>query len=78
LVMRASPKSSDLDPLPSWLLRRLITKLLPVITVIVNRCLDDGMPLPYKQSIICPHLKKGMPDKNALSSYRPVSNLSFL
>jgi hypothetical protein len=78
-IIHSSPsKSSSLDPLPTWLLRRCIRSFIPFLTTIVNSAIADGMPNAYKLSYVTPLLKKKNTDKNNLSNYRPVSNLSFV
>ena len=53
--------------------------LCPTISCIVNSSLQSGtVPDSYKTAIITPVLKKPSLDRNALKSYRPVSNLPFL
>jgi len=78
LIMQSPNTSCELDPIPTWLGRTHLKSLLKVITVIINKSLDDGMPKSFKNSIIRPTLKKGAADKNSLQSYRPVANLSFV
>ena len=56
-----------------------ITSILPAITRITNASLDEGvMPKSLKRAIVRPLLKKPSLDKDTLSSYRPVSNLTQL
>ena len=51
----------------------------PVITRIVNLSLSAGQFCPnLKQSIITPLLKKPSLDKENVSNYRPISNLSTI
>src|SRR6218665_444629 len=46
---------------------------------IVNISLSTGsLPLLFKHSLVTPLLKKPSLDKEILSNYRPVSNLSFI
>src|SRR6218665_802905 len=53
--------------------------LVPIITKIVNLSLSTGsFPLLFKHSLVTPLLKKPLFDKEILSNYRPVSNLSFI
>ena len=53
--------------------------LVPTITNIVNLSLTTGQFHPtLKESIISPLLKKPTLDKEELSSYRPISNLSLI
>ena len=56
-----------------------ITSIVPAITRITNASLDEGvMPKSLKHAIVRPLLKKQSLDKDTLSSYRPVSNLTQL
>ena len=53
--------------------------LVPTITNIVNLSLTSGQFHPLlKESVISPLLKKPTLDKEQLSNYRPISNLSLL
>jgi len=54
--------------------------LAPVITtIVINLSLDTGtFPSLFKQAVVTPLLKKPSLDKESLSNYRPISNLSFL
>jgi len=70
-------KQSDSDPIPTWLLKECSPLLVPTITNIVNLSLISGQFHPtLKESIISPLLKKPTLDKEELSNYRPISNLS--
>jgi len=72
-------KQSDSDPIPTWLLKECSSTLVPTITNIVNLSLTTGQFHPtLKESIISPLLKKPTLDKEELSSYRPISNLSLI
>jgi len=51
----------------------------PTITNIVNFSLTSGQFHPIlKDSVISPLLKKSTLDKDELSNYRPISNLSVV
>ena len=53
--------------------------LVPTITNIVNLSLTSGQFHPIlKESVISPLLKKSTLDKDQLSNYRPISNLSLI
>ena len=55
-----------------------IVKLVPMITDIVNLSLQSGkFPDNFKTAIVKPQMK-GKNDKEKLSSYRPVNNLTFI
>jgi len=44
---------SDLDPLPTFLLQELVDVLLPFLTVLCNRSIQDGiLPQSQKRSIL--------------------------
>jgi len=71
-------KQSNSDPMPTWLLKECSSVLIPTVTNIVNLCLISGQfHPPLKQSTISPLLKKPTLDKDQLSNYRPISNLSL-
>ncbi len=79
-VVQESPdKQCNLDPIPTSLLKKCIHVLAPIITLIVNLSLSTAMfPQAFKHAIVTPLLKKPALDKESLSNYRPISNLSFL
>ena len=53
--------------------------LVPTVTNIVNLSLSSGnFHHTLKESVISPLLKKPTLDKDELSNYRPISNLSLL
>ena len=67
------------DPLPANQLTDNITSIVPAITRISNASLDEGlMPKSLKHAIVRPLLKKPPLDKDTMSSYRSVSNLTEL
>ena len=79
VIMNAPSKQCELDPIPTWLLKKCVTFLAPFLTVFFNQSLSDGiMPDCMKIDMVTPLLKKHNLDPTDLSNYRPVSNLSFL
>ena len=67
------------DPIPTWLLKECSSFLVPTITNIVNLSLISGQFHPtLKESTISPLLKKSTLDKEELSNYRPICNLSLI
>jgi len=81
LVHSAPAKQSDLDPLPTWLLKDCIDLLRPYVTRDhqFNTLLSTGcVPDAFKVACITPLLKKPDLDANAPENYRPVSNLSVM
>ena len=71
--------TSVLDPIPSWLLKQLSHLFIPVICHLCNLSLQSGIfPSSHSRAVVLPRLKKPTLDPDSLSSYRPISNLSFL
>ena len=72
-------KQSDSDSIPTWLLRECSSVLVFTVTNIVNLSLISGQLYPtLKESVISPLLKKPTLDKEELSNYWPMSNLSLI
>jgi len=52
-------KACDLDPLPSWLLNKYVSQLLPLITAVISWSIDElVMRLCLKRTSITPLLVK--------------------
>ena len=78
LIIKMATKHSELDPMPTWIVKECLDELAPTITDIINTSLKLGiMPQGLKHAIIKPLLKKTGLELN-LKNYRPVSNLKFL
>ena len=78
-ICSATKKTCVLGPLPANQLTDNITRIVPAITRITNTSLNEGvMPKSLKHAIVRPLFKKPSLDKDTLSSYRPVSNLTQL
>ena len=79
LIGRTARKSCDLDPVPATVLRECLSNLLPIITKIVNVYLTEAVvPSSLKNASLHPLLKKASLPYDEFSSFRPVSNLSFI
>ena len=79
LIKTTPVKSCPLDPIPSWLLRQLITSIAPVLCHLFNLSIRTGIfPTLLKQARVLPLSKKPTLDPDTASSYRPISNLSYL
>lgn len=79
VLLSCPNKYCELDPIPTWLLKKCSEFLIPTITKIINLSFTTGIfPDQLKHSVIKPLLKKPSMDKESLSNYRPVSNLSFI
>ena len=79
-IIASSPnKSCDLDPIPTWLLKKCGDPLVYLITEIVNMSLSSAhMPNDMKKAILTPIIKKLFLDPEVLNNFRPISNLSFV
>ena len=74
----SSLKSCELDPIPTTIFKVMLPKILPLITMIVNMSLGDGVFCrEWKSAVVRPLLKKlGL--ELIFPNYRPVSNLTFI
>ena len=79
-ILKSLPnKTCSLDSFPTWLIIQCANELTPVITYIVNVCLESGeMPGSLKRAVVRPLLKKTGLDKEDFNNYRPVSNLAVM
>ena len=78
LVLSAPCKSSDLDPLPTGLVKDCIDVLVTPIMSIVNLSLSEGcLPTHSKSALVSPLLIKPTLNRDDMKNYRPVSYLSF-
>ena len=72
-------KTCDLDQLPTWLVKDCLEELAPVLMRIVNLSLRHAdVPKTLQQAVVFPTIKNSHGDKDSLTNYRPVSNLSFI
>jgi hypothetical protein len=79
IIMKSPTKSCELDPIPTWLLKKIVDSLLPTITDIINKSVQTSVfPPALKHARVTPLLKKPSLDKSELKNYRPVSNLAFI
>ena len=79
IISNSPTKSCSLDPIPTWMLKKCIDQLAPVLTTICNlslSCADFSDAL--KVAFVTPLIKKITLDSEILKNYRPVSNLSFI
>lgn len=78
IILCSPRKQCSADPIPTWLLIKSLSVLLPAVTAIVNYAITNGMPSEYKRASIRPLLKKRGMDIETLANYRPISELPFL
>ena len=78
-IIKTSPvKSCELDPIPI-LLCEFLDQPLPFIHIMCNESISTGtLPSSQKRAIVTPRLKKKGMDLGEPSSFRPISNLSFM
>ena len=70
-------KSCSLDPIPTWLLKHISATISPILCH--NLSFQRGIfPSQLKHAVVTPRLKKPTLDPDTASSYRPISNLSFI
>ena len=79
LITSANPTTCPLDPVPTKLLREVLTPVGTSLLNIINSSLLSGyVPQSFKVAVIKPLLKKPTLDSSILANYRPISNLPFL
>ena len=79
LLKRTANKQSSVDPIPTWLLRRLSPVISQSIADMCNSSFQQHtFPSLHKTAIVHPLLKKSTLDPSELASYRPISNLSVI
>jgi hypothetical protein len=79
MIMTSSSASCDSDPIPTVILKKLLTELLPYIVKMCNTSLHEGLlPRSQKRAIVKPIIKKNNLDPSDVKNYRPISNLTFI
>ena len=69
IIMTASPRSCELDPMPTFLLKPCLESCLALVTDIINKSLTQA---------VVPSTCSSSYQEKEYRNYRPVSNLSFL
>ena len=79
IIFKSSAKTCDLDPLPTFLLKKCFSVVFPAITSMINSSFTSGtVPLSLKAANVRPILKKQGLDKNDIENYLPISTLPFI
>ena len=79
IINGMATKSCKSDPIPTSLLKQILSAVISAITKIMNVSLRDGIfASNWKTAIVRPLLKKKLGLQLVLSNFRPVSNLPFL
>ena len=78
VISKSTSKTSQMDPIPTDLMKKCLPVLLPCLTSIVNTSLQTGvMPESLKEAIITPILKKEGAEP-IYKNFRPISNLPYI
>src|SRR6218665_2521135 len=74
IILTSPPKSCELDPVPTFLLQEFVDDLLPFLTALCNRSIQDGvLPPAQKRSFLVPVLKRsGLYSTDPLN-FRPIA-----
>jgi len=79
LIMAAPCKHSDMDPMPTWLVKKCAVILSPYLALLFNESFKSSIfPASIKIAAVKPLLKKFGLDATDLKNYRPVSSLTFV
>ena len=79
ILNRSAAKQCQLDPVPTQLVKRTSGILDPIIANMCNALFQQGkLSVSSEKAIVRPLLKKQTLDQNDPSSYRPISDLSFV
>jgi len=79
IINASQSKTSELDPLPTDVLKQFFPEPLPYINDICNASLQQGcLPPSQRHAIVMSRLKKAGLDATDVKNYRPVSNLTFM
>ena len=79
LLIASTNIQCDLHPIHTFLLKQVSANIFPILTTIVNLSLSIGTLLNHiKQSLVTSLLRKPYLDKDTLSNYRPIPNLSLI
>ena len=79
VISNSPAKHCQLDLAPTWLAKKLSPALADVIAMMCNVSFAEStVPSDLKSALVCPRLKKSILDPDDMTSYRPISNLSFI
>ena len=79
LIRKSKPSTSQLDPIPTNLVKPCLQSVLPLISAIINSSLTTGIvPPSLKTAAITPILKNPGSDPDNYNNLRPISNLPFI
>ena len=78
IIMASSNACCQLDPIPTWVVKKCVVSLAPIITAMINSSFDNGyVPESWKVALVVPLIKKLGLDP-VFENFRPVSNVSLV
>ena len=78
IIMASSNACCQLDPIPTWVVKKCVVSLAPIITAMINSSFDNGyVPESWKVALVVPFIKKLGLDP-VFENFRPVSNVSLV
>jgi hypothetical protein len=78
-ILQSARKSCHLDPVPHTRVIALLHLVLPFLHLLCNKLLQSGvLPDEEKLAAVTPILKKTALNHDIASSFRPVSNLTYV
>ena len=78
-ISSAACKFCELDPAPTWIIKKYANELSPFIVNVVQHFTDQWFfPTSQKCASVTPARKKVTLDPFDLGNYRPISNLTFV
>ena len=79
ITLKCPNKYCDLDPFPTFLLKRCIDQMIHPITTIINMLMQGGVVSDdFMQVLVNRFITKIKSWKHELKDYRPISNLIFV
>ena len=79
VIKKSATETYALNPIPTQILKKHVSSLVPVITKLVNLSMETGcVPSLFKKALVTPLLKKITLNPEVMKNYRPVSNLPFV
>ena len=79
IIKKFATTSCCLDPVPTFIVKKCLYILLPIITKIINLSFKYAVvPDCYKTAAIIPLLKKILSDPEIFANLRPISTLPFI
>ena len=79
IIKSSKPATSEIDPIPTTLLKECCAEVAPILAKIVNLSLENAyVPHSMKKAVVRPLIKKVTLDPETFKNYRPVSNLTFI